>query len=244
MFLNNWLKNGIKLYGKMALANIMCFIVVFSLTFLSTFLFTNEIGYRVSGADENGNIIYEDLYIHYYEDGKDVKYAEYEAKGYELNKVGIRSEVSGGALTFLQIVSQIIGLGILVSFIYPTFWDIGNKESNAVKFGRIKKDMLHGLKSGLIAIIPITVLTSLIIAFKDSFFADISLTLYKFINSSFYGVMDYLTNHVSLFSDTTVVSLVIILALQFIIPIIAQIAYTLGYKDISIKERLIYKDKI
>ena len=241
--MKRFFKYGLKLYGKMAVANIMCFIVLVSLTFLSTFIFTSEIGYKVSGVDSNGQI-FDELYVHYYEDGKDVKFEEYEVQGYELSKTGIRSSVSGGALTFLQIVSQITGLGLLISFIYPMFWDIGNKESNAVKFGRISEDKLCGLKAGLVAIIPVSVALIFIIATKNTICSELSVTLFKFINSTYYGITDMLTGHVSLFKNATVSSLIIVLVLQLIIPVIAQVGYTLGYKDFSVKERLVYKEKI
>ena len=237
------LRYGVKLYGKLVVSTIMCFIIVFSLTFLSAFIFSNEIGYRVSGVSPEG-VINDELYIHKYADGEDLRYQEYEQQGYELNKVEIRSEVSGGARTFLQVASQICCLGVLISFIFPMFKDLGNKDRNAVNFGRIAEDKLKGLKAGLFAIIPVCVVTLFFIFTKNNLTANFSVTLYLFFNSAFYGIMDFLTNHVTAFKDTQTLNLILIMVVHLIIPIIAHIAYSLGFRDISIKERLIYKDKI
>lgn len=242
-FVQDSLKYGVKLYGKLIVANILCFIIVFSISFIAAFLFSEEIGYKVSGVSPDGTVS-DNLYTHYYADGDDLKYAEYVNQGYELNKLTIRSGISGGARLFLQIASQICGLGILISFIYPMFKDIGGKDRNAVNFGRIKEDKLKGFKSGLFTIIPVTVVTLFFILTKSGITAEFSVSLYIFFNSSFYGIMDILTNHQVMFKDVGTLNLVLIILVQLIIPIIAHVAYTLGYRDVSVSDRLIYKDKV
>lgn len=234
---------GVKLYGKMIVANIMCFIIVFSLTFLSAVIFSKEIGYKVSGVSPDGQVV-DELYVHKYEDGDDIRYDEYVKQGYELEKISIRSQVSGNARIFLQVVSQICCLGVLLSFIYPMFKSLGNKDRNLVNFGRIKEDKLKGFKSGLFAIVPVVVVSIFFIATKNTLTANFSVSLFIYLNSSFYGIMDYLTNHVIAFKDTSYLSLILIILVQFFIPLVTHIAYTLGYKDISVSDKLIYKNKV
>ena len=79
------LKAGLKLFGRIVIANILSAIVVLSVIAISVSAFADEIGYDVYAVKgESGET--ELLYRHYYADGEDAKLAGYEAEGYSVTK--------------------------------------------------------------------------------------------------------------------------------------------------------------
>lgn len=235
-------KIGAKLFLKLIVANIMCFFIVISFSVLSTAAFTKNIGYKAYGTSSESSEAQE-LYTHYYDDGEDTKKAEYEDKGYTVTESSIRTEISGtGRMVFLT-VSQIFCLLILLSFIYPEIWNIGTKDSNLVKFKHKASDKLKGFKIGAIAVIPSYLLLLLIAVFKVGVMPGFPIALYKFLNSSFYSFIEVIAGSAANVGGMAAWRLVILFILPLIIPAAAGIAYVLGFKNISVGEKLVYKKK-
>ncbi len=233
-------KSGCTLFFKTIATNIMCLFLVMSFTMIFNGIFTENIGYHALGTTaENEQSV--ELYTHYYADGDDTKLAEYEAQGYTVSTIEIRSELSKGKSIGLDVITQIFCFLLLYTFIYPNLWHIGTKDSNLVNFKHKKEDLLKGLKIGLIASAPSIIFMLLLTLLPIKFATHFPVSIYKLCNSSLYSFISLATG-----GNTTMgaLSLLQVVSLFFIllIPVaICTLAYLLGAKNISISEKFIYK---
>ena len=229
-------KNSISLFGRIVTINIMCFFLVISLSVLITAAFSENIGYVAMGtSSENEQSV--ELYRHYYEDGEDTKRAEYEENGYTVSESKIRSEVSKTGNTLFLCVTAVFCTILLISFIYPKFWQMGTKDSNLVHFKHKKEDKLKGLKCGLIAIVPSLILLTV---FKF-LLPEMQTALYKFLNCGTYNFVELIIGKNATFGDINILQFLGLALLNAIVPLTAYTAYLLGYKNISLGEKFIYK---
>lgn len=234
------IKDGLKLFLKIIIVNIMCFFVVMSFNVLITAVATKNIGYTAFGTTSDSSEVSE-LYTYYYEDGEDTKKTEYTEQGYNVTERSIRSKMSAGGNAAFLIISQIFCIMILFSFIYPNIWHIGTADSNLVRFKHKAEDKLKGVKIGLIAVIPFYLFLIFVAAAKFVL-PSFPMVLYKFLNSAFYSFIDILCG-ASTAGELAVWRLVLLFVLPVIIPVISGTAYLLGYKNISLGEKFIYKKK-
>ena len=234
------IKDGLKLFLKIIVVNIMCFFVVMSFSVLITAAATKNIGYTAFGATSDSSDVTE-LYTYYYDEGEDTKKEEYTEQGYAVTERIIRSEMSAGATAAFLIISQIFCLMILIAFIYPNIWHIGTSDSNLVRFKHKSEDKLKGVKIGLVAVIPFYLFLIFIAAAKFVMPA-FPMVLYKFLNSSFYSFIDVLCG-ASTAGSLAVWRLALLFVIPLIIPAVSGAAYLLGYKNISLGEKFIYKKK-
>lgn len=234
------LKCSASLFGKLIIVNIMSFFLVISLSVLATAAFTQNIGYTAYGTLEGSSESVK-LYDHYNADGEDTLRADYEAKGYTVTESKLRSEISAtGNIVFLA-VSQLCCFMLLASFIYPKLWDMGTKDSNLVHFKHKNEDTLKGLKAGLIAIIP-SAAVLLFLAFTSSGISSkLPTVLYKFANSSLYTAVHLIVGNATTFGELSPLSFVWLFLLLAVVPLISFAAYFLGYRNISLGEKFIYK---
>ncbi len=232
--------NGLKLFLKIIVVNIMCFFVVMSFSVLITAVSTKNIGYTAFGTTSDSSEVTE-LYTYYYEDGEDTKKAEYTEQGYTVTERSLRSQMSSGGTAAFLIISQIFCLLILFSFIYPNIWHIGTKDSNLVRFKHKKEDKLKGLKIGLVAAAPFYLFLILIAAAKF-LMPSFPMVLYKFLNSAFYSFIDIICGTATA-GSLAPWRLALLFVLPLIIPLISGVAYLLGYKNISVGEKFVYKKK-
>ncbi len=236
------LQKSFKLYGHMIVASFMCFILVMSFNMMGTAFLTKEVGYTVHGSlkqDEEAVKLYE----YYYEDGEDQKYEEYEKQGYTLIKNAIRTQTSKKDGIIWDVVTQIFLIFMAGVFVYNNLWNIGRKDKNAVDHHLQNEDKFKGLKIGLITMIPSVVLLTVFAIGKATFAKNVTIALFAFLNTHLYKAILLITGGGGLFSELAVWQIIVFYALFLIVPIIAEIAYILGYKDIIVSERLTYKKK-
>ncbi len=233
-------KSGLSLFGRLIIVNIMCFFMVISINVLVTAAFTQNIGYTAYGTSSDSSEQVE-LYTHYDKDGEDTKLKEYEDKGYTITKSNIRSQLSGTGYTVFHVVAQLFCIALLASFIYPNFWQMGTKDSNLVQFKHKKEDKLKGLKGGLVAIIPSLLVLAFITATKSGISAKFPVVLLKFLFSSYYSLIELTIGKVATLGELSVLQILPVFLMQLFVPLVAFIAYLLGYKNISLGEKLIYK---
>ena len=189
--------------------------------------------------NEKGEEESKELYTYYFKDGEDTERAAYEAQGYEISEYRLK-ELSQKGVNISTTVSQIFCILLLATFIYPTVWQIGIKDGNLVKFKHQEVDTLKGLKIGLFTIVPALLFLIFLFA-AQGITSKIPLALYKLVNSSFYGLIELADGKGVTFGDLSVLNFVFMLVIQFIIPVITHISYILGYKNISIGEKLVFK---
>ena len=222
-----------KLFLKLLLVNIMGFFIVLSFNIIFTGIFTENIGYKAYGVtEENPQSV--ELYEYYYSDGDDVKFAEYEQQGYKITKANIRSLLLGGHRIAFLLVSQAINLVILVTIIYGNVWQMANNDSNMVRYKHKEEDKFKGLKIGALAVSPY-VLLLLILSFTK-----FNVGLYKVINSAFYGFIDLICSDALTFDNLSIFKILLMFLILLVVPAVTQGVYLLGYKDISIGDKLLY----
>lgn len=233
-------KLSTSLFGKLILVSVMSFFIVISMSVISMGLFTENIGYRAMGSKE-GDTQQVELYEHYYADGEDTKKEEFESQGYTVSEVSIRSQLNGSGNAFFLIVSELFCFMLLVCIIYPNLWQKGTKDSNLVHFKHQAEDKLKGLKCGLLAAAPQTLIILVIALLSGSVTKAFPLPLVKFLYSPFYAFIELICGKATNLGQLNVLQLSGIVLLNLIIPATAYVAYLLGYKNISIGEKLTYK---
>lgn len=235
------LKKGIKTIFTTIIVCVVCFFIVISFNVIKIGLFSEDIGYDVYGkTKENTDPKY--LYSYYIKDGEDLNAEEYKKQGYELLKYSIRSEVEKAPDIACSILSQIFCLIILTSFIYNELWKAGNKDFEAERLYGIPINKLKGLYIGLIAIIPSAAFLTFCLITKDTIMAKLPIAIFTFANCYAYEIIFAVTNGAVNWSDVQLWQGVVYYSVLIIIPIIALVSYIIGAKDISIAEKLVYKN--
>ena len=133
-------------------------------------------------------------------------------------------------------IVQILTLMLLIGLVYPTLWEIGYKDRNMVLTGNAQKDILKGLKIGLVSIIPFE-LSIPVCALIKPFPA----ALYKLVNASYYYFFEVLTRGSNKFYELEFWKFPIFAVIFLIVPAVSFLGYYLGFKDFSIAEKLTYK---
>lgn len=230
------------LFLRMIIVNIMCFFIVISFSVLATAAFTKNIGYKAYGTTSDSSESTE-LYTYYYADGDDTQKSTFEEQGYKVVTSSIRSGLSKSGNAVFLTVSQIFCLLLTIAFIYPNLWQSGTRDSNLVKFKHKQEDKLKGFKIGLIAAIPFFLFWAFLLAARLGLSPNFPPALYKFLNASFYSVIQLAVGGAVKAGELAVWRILILLLPVAALPLIGWISYLLGYKNISIGEKLVYKKK-
>ena len=155
----------------------------------------------------------------------------------------IDSKLSNSGKTCFLIVSQAVAFCFTCGFIYPELWHRGTKDSNLVKFKHKREDKLKGFKIGVASTVPNYLFLIFLVVAKLGLFPKFPLALYKILNSSVYSFIEVIIGSAVAVSELTVLRLALLFILPLIIPAIAGVSYILGYKNISLSDKFIYKKK-
>lgn len=234
------LSKSFKLYGKCIVGSIMCFFLVITLNVIGTSFFTDVVGYTAWGV-KDGDEKQVELYTHYYDDGEDTKMQEYIDAGYTVNQTDIRSQMSKKTSLVWNITAEVFLIFMMGVFVYNDLWNLGFKDNNAVRIGVKAEDKLKGLKIGFLTAVPAFVLLTVFAIGKNTFVKNASIALYAFLNTHLYPAIIAITDSGGYISELKLWQFLVFYALLLIIPIIAHVAYILGYKSILVSEKLIYK---
>lgn len=237
-----FVKNSLSVLWRVVFANFVCIFLILAVSTICTSLTTKDIGYQAYGIKEGNeeNIL---LYTYYNKDGEDTKMAEYESQGYTVTTVSMRSDMSKAAKNAFLVISQIICISTTAFFVYPSVWSYGNKDNNRVHFGRINEDKLKGFKVGIASMIPFFLLFIMLVVFALGVYKNFALILYKFLNCYAFGFLDFIFGKAVCAGELKLWQFALIFVTLMIVPIVSHIAYLLGYKDISLIEKIIYKKK-
>ncbi len=234
-------KNGALLYVRLIVVAIMSLIVYASIAVIMTAAFTENIGYKAYVTDKEGKEIAS--YDYEYSEGDDKKLEEYTEKGYTVNKMNVRSSLEGKGAVLNNVLSQGIAFIIAFTFIYNKTFVIGNKDRNLVQFKHKPEDKLKGLKIGAVSMIPNFILFVIIAVVGLGFKSNMTVSVYSLPNFYIFGILKAIFAGVSSVGKLKIRQFALVFATLLIVPALAHLSYTLGYKDIFILEKLTYKSK-
>ena len=158
-----------------------------------------------------------------------------------LFKSGENTKLSNSGMTFFLIISQIFTFCFTCGLIYPELWNRGTKDGNLVKFKHKDEDKFKGFKIGAVSTVPNYLFLLLLAIARLGLFPKFPMALYKLLNSSVYSFIEVIVGSAVAVSELSAWRLVLLFILPLIIPIIAGVSYILGYKNISLSEKIIYK---
>lgn len=136
---------------------------------------------------------------------------------------------------------QIIFFLLTIFFIYIPVWNIGNKDKIRDKNLNKIFDKYAWFKMNFIISFPFIFSFILLILSKLNIIPNI-LVFYKLINSNIIPIIHYILPYASDIKNFSSIHLFILGSLTLIYTPIVYLAYKLGYKGISILDKIIYKD--
>lgn len=155
----------------------------------------------------------------------------------------IRSEIPAGTQLIFDIVAQVLMLILLLALPYSKLWLQGDKDSNAVHFGHMTEDKLRGLKVGLMAAIPSFIVYFILFLSKLGLVFPKFIYTYRLLNLSFLPLVNrVIGTNIAVTADISWLSMLALLLTVAAVPFICWLSYLLGYKHISVSEKLIYVD--
>lgn len=149
--------------------------------------------------------------------------------------------------TWGAIVYQLFNLIIYTPVIYMTAWKYGSRDRNYVHFKRMDEDSLRGFKIGLFGLLPYILCLLLLILAKAELFPDLS-WLVRILYSPFVVIFNLLVPNVLANGDPATIAnatyggIFLASLLHLYTPLVAGLAYRLGYKDVSLYQKLIYQN--
>lgn len=233
-------KKSLFLYSKIFFSSILCLMISAFIALLFNFTYSKDIGYNARGYFE-GDMEDTYLYTHFYEDGDDTKLAEYEEKGYKINKYIIHSNTPKSAIIYSGIISQAFSFIILIIMLRTVVWDIGFNVRDRKDLTKEERDKYWGFKIGLISMLPSYIFLIVLTIFKSNFTQNFRVGIFKILNSTLYGLIDIICSGTIYWGELKIYQILLLALSLLIIPVIAQVWFILGKKGILITEKLIYK---
>ena len=138
-------------------------------------------------------------------------------------------------------VVQVVLLAALYSTIYSCVWKEGYREYNRVQCGFSEKDLLKGLKGGLLSVVPAYLLVALLIALRV-FGVDLGI-VYRGVNFFAVPLINMLMDPAKAIRDVAVWRILASTWYIAVIPLVAWAGYGLGYKRFSFMDILIYRKR-
>lgn len=219
----------------------MCLFVLLSFNFAITAGFSDTVGYNVYRYNsETGK---EELICQHNENDEnppDCKCSDIPDD--QLSKIRI-TQLSDTKQTVSAVLSQIFGLVMITGILYGSMWDIGNKDISAVKFARTTENKLRGLYIGMIACIPSLAVYILLVLSYAQVFSPKFLSTYRLLNSHFHGIISWVYGGAEIATQLNFGQLLLLFALVLYLPLLSCIAYYLGYKDVKLVEKAVFKKK-
>ena len=157
--------------------------------------------------------------------------------------------VSVSMISISAVVKNIMLLVVLVplyvALLYSSFWTEGDRNRNMVQFGHLENDIYRGVKIGAFLIIPY-VIEDVFLTLSWAKVIPNIFPIYKLLNAHIWPILEWvnpLGDGVVNASDMSLIGLIICWLLALYPMLVTTVAYILGYKGISISEKLIYKNK-
>ena len=250
-----WVTAG-KVFLKTVFAGVLCVIVYLSMATIFSGIGTKNIGEQIYRYDENSELVLVDEY-YYDEESSDTQEetstgdvasdvtsdaaSDSESSENDTFVIYIRSDITPTANFFYHLLSIICMVPLLLCMPYADLWAMGDKDNNSVTFGRLNEDKFRGLKIGLLSAIPVFICYILLVLSKLGLFMDGFLGVYQWLNIPYIMVIQWITGSAKLSSEMAGWCLIPIGLLTLLVPAVCALGYYLGYSEISISEKLLYK---
>ncbi len=220
------------------LLDFVCFFLYMTFTAIAIGTTTKPDYYIAYKQTEDGEM--EELYTHYYADGEDKKLEEYEKQGIEVRTFIYRTEMKKSTQNWVKLLSFGLTFVILFGMVYSILWKRGDRDNNLAAFEHIRPDPLRGLKIGGLAVIPSALLYLLLFISKFSSLIPGMLGIFRIFNYYMFPIVDLAFGNATVPADISLGGFAILLLTLLPIPLIAALGYYCGYKEISVKDKLIY----
>ena len=235
---NNVWKTGVKIWLRLILTSILCFIVWVSIDAMGLAFFGEVTGYEIYAYDENGEnpqLVVSHTYTEDEDRSKEISVKDNQKLTY------LRSLSPVGDVV-IDVLSSVIMLLIFAVFPYVILWNMGSHDENYVQLGRMEKDICFGLKAGAIATIPSAILYLLLVLGKLGVIPGVILNWHRLINTPFIPYIDAVEMGANTATELSVTALLAVGVPLLFVPVLCWLGYYLGYRQISIRERLVYKN--
>ncbi len=145
----------------------------------------------------------------------------------------------------LGLLMLLLVLPLYTALLYSPVWTEGDRNRNMVQFGHLEKDIYRGVKIGAFLIIPYAIEDVFLTLSWAKVIPNI-FPIYKLLNAHIWPILEWvnpLGDGIVNASDMSLIGLIICWLLALYPMLVTTVAYILGYKGISISEKLIYKNK-
>jgi len=246
---NTLSKFGTKLFLRAAIAAALCMVVYLSFGFIFTAIATKEVGYTVFHKEADCTLTnMGDYYIDEVSDLQEDASATTTETGTGTTaaesmyyRQAIRTEMPVFVKVISFILSEICMLGMYISMLYVSAWEEGHKRTqNQAEYGKF--DRLFGLRAGAFATLPLCIAWMALIASKLGWFNAEFAGTFKLLMAPWFPVVTAMMPAASTASMAWWVPFAI-LPLMALKPLTTHIAYTLGAKDMMLRDKILYKGK-
>ncbi len=139
----------------------------------------------------------------------------------------------------VTILMTFFSLTLYCTLIYSAAWAQGNKDRNYVHYNRLREDFFRGAKAGLWAMLPYVLTSVILILVIVGAISDISF-IYRILNIHLLPLINLV---LPAGEPMTWWGIVVVNLYHLLIPVFSGLGYYLGYKDIALGHKLIYKNK-
>lgn len=224
-----------KIFLRVVLATVLGVFLHLVVSTLGLQWCTEEVGYRIYELTEDEKFVTVGEY--YFADGAP-ETAELE---HNQRSEALYTEMSVQDKTAMNVILFVLQMVLLTWFIYPNLWSQGDWDRNAVNFGRRAEDKLRGFKLGLLVAVP-GILFYVVFAVGHWYGLNL-FSAYNIGNMLFHGFFALVTGFAEGMNGITGGELALMALHLLFIPAICGVSYLLGYKQIFVSEKLIYKNR-
>ena len=234
---------GGKLFLRAVIAAVLCMIVYLSFGFIFTGVGTKQIGYTVYHQEEDGSLT--NMGDYYFDEMSALEEEASDTTGTTAAesvyyRQAIRSEMPGWLKALSFILSEICMLGMYISMLYISAWEQGRRDKqNESETGF---DKWFGLRAGAFATVPLCITWVALIFSKLGMFNPTFAGTFKLVMAPWFPLVSAMMPLASTADMAWWVPFAV-LPLMALKPLTTHAAYTLGAKDIVLRDKILYKGK-
>ncbi len=254
-------KVSLGLFGRTLLAGFLSLLLYVSVSFIFSSLTTETIGYDVYELQDGSYVLVDEVR---YADQSEISETPAQTTGTtappeippageesvttpatttaQQMKQSVRSDPPAWAVTTADVISQVCMLLLFLGLVYSATWHMGDRDRNRVGFGRMERDNLRGLKAGLLASVPAGLAYLGLFVCKLTGLWPAYAQTYRYLNIVFLPIYNAIVPvTIKTMAELGWGQIALLVLPLCVLPLFAYIGYRLGYKQLSVAEKLIYK---